>query len=123
MLVEQVELVLLYPEGADEGAKDVGESDGIKAEISSWLLSRSTRDDEPTCTVFAYDEMYLGTVRGGLIDHTNLKTHQFCFSALQFEMSLLVRPTVKIALSPGAIVIRSKPRRTFGALFGPPRLM
>lgn len=60
-----VELALPYPDGADEGAEVVGESDDIKVEMSSWPLSGRTRDDEPTCTVFAYDEMYLGSVRSG----------------------------------------------------------
>jgi hypothetical protein len=56
--------VMLYPDGADEAAAVVvGELDDIKAEMSSWPLSGRTRDDEPTCTVFAYDEMYLGSVR------------------------------------------------------------
>lgn len=58
----------MYPDGADEGAEVVGESDDIKAEMLSWPLSGRTRDDEPTCTVFAYDEMYLGNVRRGSID-------------------------------------------------------
>jgi hypothetical protein len=66
-LVEQVVLALLYPDGTDEaGAEVVGESDDIKAEMSSWPLSGRTRDDEPTCTVFAYDEMYLYGVLEGV---------------------------------------------------------
>ena len=60
-----VELALPYPDGADEGAEVVGESDDIKAEMSSWPLSGRTRDDEPTCTVLACGEMYLGSVRSG----------------------------------------------------------
>jgi hypothetical protein len=55
----QVVLALLYPDGADEGAAVVGESDDTKAEMSSWPLSGRIRDEEPTYTVFAYDEMYL----------------------------------------------------------------
>jgi hypothetical protein len=65
ILLKQVELALAYQVGADEGTEVVGESDDVKAEISSGLLSGRTRDDEPTCTVFAYDEMYLGSVRSG----------------------------------------------------------
>ena len=53
ILLEQVELALAYPVGADEGTEVVGESGDVKAEISSGLLSGRTRDDEPTCTVFA----------------------------------------------------------------------
>lgn len=109
-----------YLDGVDEVAEVVGESDDIKAEISSCPLSGRTRDDEPMYTVFACDEMYLGSIR--VIDQlTGLGTHQFCFSGLQFEISLRVRPTVKIALARGAIFIRSNPRRTLGASFGPPR--
>ena len=109
-----------YLDGVDEVAEVVGESDDIKAEISSCPLSGRTRDDEPTYTVFTYDEIYLGNIRA--IDQSiGLNTYQFCFSELQFETSLLVRPTRKVALARGAIVIRSNPRRTFGASFGPPR--
>ena len=43
-----VELALPYPDGADEGTEVVGESDDIKAEMSSWPFSGRTRDDEPT---------------------------------------------------------------------------
>jgi hypothetical protein len=53
---------VLCPDAPDEAAGEaVGELefDAIKAEMSSWPLSGRTRDDEPTCTVFAYDEMYL----------------------------------------------------------------
>jgi hypothetical protein len=52
-------LALPYPDGADEGAAVVGESDDIKAETSSGALSGRTRDDEPMYTVFTYDEIYL----------------------------------------------------------------
>ena len=55
----QVVLALLYPDGADEGLGVVRESEDIKPEMSSAPLSGRTRDDEPTYTVFAYDEMYL----------------------------------------------------------------
>jgi hypothetical protein len=39
------------------------EFDAVKAEMSSWPLSGRTLDEEPTCTVFAYDEMYLESIR------------------------------------------------------------
>jgi hypothetical protein len=116
----------MYPDVLGGAALDVIEElefDAIKAEMSSWPLSGRTRDEEPTCTVFAYDEMYLGRVSSHpSINQTGSWTHQFCFSGLQFETSLRVRPTVNVALAPGAMVIRSKPLRTFGALLGPPRL-
>jgi hypothetical protein len=57
---------VLYPDAPDGAAGEVVgelEFDAVKAETSSWPLSGRTRDDEPTCTVFAYDEMYLGSVR------------------------------------------------------------
>jgi hypothetical protein len=56
---------VLYPDAPDEAAGDaVGELefDAIKAKMSSWPLSGRTRDEEPTCTVFAYEEMYLWSV-------------------------------------------------------------
>jgi hypothetical protein len=54
---------MLYPDGVDEAAVEVFEEpDDIRAEMSSGPLSGRTLDDEPMCTVFAYDEMYLGRV-------------------------------------------------------------
>ena len=56
----------MYPDGAHEVAAGVIDVfDDNKAEISSWLLSGRTRDDEPMYTVFAYGEMYLRRVRNG----------------------------------------------------------
>jgi hypothetical protein len=119
---------MLYPDGAVEAAADEAaaevfeEPDDIKAEMSSWPLSGRTRDDDPTWTVFAYDEMYLRSVSSDAMGQTGPWAYQFCFSGLQFETSLLVRPTVKVALAPGTMVNLSNPLRTFGASFGPPRL-
>jgi hypothetical protein len=59
----------MYPDVLGGAALDVIEElefDAIKAEMSSWPLSGRTRDEEPTCTVFAYDEMYLGSIRSDL---------------------------------------------------------
>jgi hypothetical protein len=59
----------MYPDVLGGAALDVIEElefDAIKAEMSSWPLSGRTRDEEPTCTVFAFDEMYLGSIRSDL---------------------------------------------------------
>ena len=62
------DVAMLYP---DDVAAVVEEFDAIKPEISSWPLSGRTRDDEPTCTVFAYEEMYLGRM---LEDNHSVRT-------------------------------------------------
>lgn len=55
------DIVVLNPDAADDTAEEfIPESEDIKAEVSSWPLSGRTRDDDPTYTVFAYDEIYLG---------------------------------------------------------------
>jgi hypothetical protein len=120
-----LDIAVLYPDVLGGAALDVIgelEFDAIEAEMSSLPLSGRARDEEPTCTVLAYDEMYLGNVR---CDQSIRRADGLTSSAsseFQFETSLRVRPTVNVALAPGAMVIRSKPRRAFGALLGPPRL-